>query len=766
MLSIQRAAQCLAVFCIVLALLAALRLSHTGVHVDTDLRRINPAIVTNPALNQSLDSLAERAAHTVLLLLDAPSQRALDDANAAVDDFLDERAHWLLEPDTDMLVEPILEVARQQRFSLLTPADLSQLHALDDQALLAQARRHLYGLSGQVGLFAPDEDPFGWLNNYVLSVLSSIGQSPSVDAGLNYSLRRLQLRPGALELDKQPQILAELQALDRALVAVVPDLAVYRSGIFMFAEAAAREARADISFISTGSVLGTVLLMLVFFRSLRPLVMPIASIACGVGFGFLMTHWFFGKLHILTLVFGASLVGVVIDYALHYFYFAAGEPLSVSNSATRRSLLRALTFSLLTSLLGYAALSCSGLVALQQVALMSGSGLIAAWLFVVCLGPRLTHSSLSIHDQWLRTRLGGVLRCLGHRPRVAPAVASVWVLMCLFCLLFFGVHFADSPRTFFNPAPDLLAQERRVSEVASDFEPATYVLVRAKSEAQLYEAIRALEQTLPDIPFVGIQSVMPSPQARRAAYEAQSRLYLGEKAVVPAFWRDYGLPEAQVDALVGAYQQAADAGSPLADVFKNPESALPPLWFSDGEWQYSLQLLPKGRVDASMRSALTALPETELFSVVERSTEALTRLREAATKLLSVALCLIGVALVLRYRSLGALRILLVPGAALLGVFALFGIGAAAMNLFHIMALFLVLGLGMDYVVFVHDMREHPEATLSAVSLSALTSLLSFGLLGLSSMPAVAAFGLTVFIGNSINFAGSIVLAATIHEGR
>ena len=59
-----------------------------------------------------------------------------------------------------------------------------------------------------------------------------------------------------------------------------------------------------------------------------------------------------------------------------------------------------------------------------------------------------------------------------------------------------------------------------------------------------------------------------------------------------------------------------------------------------------------------------------------------------------------------------------------------------------------MLGIGVDYGIF---MQEHPSRFDSTpwltVGLSAVSTILSFGLLGLSKTPALQAFGLTMLIG-------------------
>ena len=63
------------------------------------------------------------------------------------------------------------------------------------------------------------------------------------------------------------------------------------------------------------------------------------------------------------------------------------------------------------------------------------------------------------------------------------------------------------------------------------------------------------------------------------------------------------------------------------------------------------------------------------------------------------------------------------------------------------MGLMLVLGVGVNYAIFLREGGVRAAATLAGVLLSAGTTLLSFGLLAFSSMPALAGFGLTLLVG-------------------
>jgi predicted exporter len=100
-----------------------------------------------------------------------------------------------------------------------------------------------------------------------------------------------------------------------------------------------------------------------------------------------------------------------------------------------------------------------------------------------------------------------------------------------------------------------------------------------------------------------------------------------------------------------------------------------------------------------------------------------------------------------RYRSV-TWRVLAPTALASIATLALLGIAGQNLQLFHVLALMLLLGVGVDYGIFLHEhLSRRDSVAWLAVGLSALSTLLSFGLLSLSKTPALQAFGLTMLIG-------------------
>jgi predicted exporter len=82
---------------------------------------------------------------------------------------------------------------------------------------------------------------------------------------------------------------------------------------------------------------------------------------------------------------------------------------------------------------------------------------------------------------------------------------------------------------------------------------------------------------------------------------------------------------------------------------------------------------------------------------------------------------------------------------------AVFGYTHIPVTLFNWLALMLVLGVGANYAVFLREgtlrADADPGAVWTGVLLSSATTLLSFGMLGMSSMPALRSFGATLSLG-------------------
>lgn len=742
--------------------LASLAMTWRGIQIDTDLQSLSPAMSEDPVVTAALNDMSRIAGGQFRLVMTHTDPDSLEDASAALQDRIADHADILAPTDRSEALDAYLELLAEQPFGFLTDGARVALEQHPDSQLQQAAMARLYGSGGTMRLIPPAQDPMGLVNEYALQTMarlvgesSDIGQADIGNQSLFFMVHDFSMVDSELDLSGQSALTALVQSMEAEIEAEWPGVGFLHSGVVFFAADAAGKARQDISLITTGSALGALLILLLAFRHLNALLLPVVSIVSGVLFAFIVCQALFGGLHVFTLVFGASLIGVLLDYSLHYFYFHGH--MDRDGPVTDNRLNRALLLSLCTSVIGYSALSVSGLETLQQVAVFSACGLIFGWLVVVTLGPRLVRS-VAIHDAWLVAGVSYILR------RFGALSTRYWLLggVPLIIILLTGSRFAlvsnDSPRALFSANPQLIQEEQLVSQLLNDHEPGSFILVRDHRVQSVYDRIEQLQRQFGALP--GAHQFFPSPEQSQQAHALNRRLY-GDQGAALDFMRDQGFADDAVAALRERYGTSSPEWVSPTGFFDAHRATLPPLWREmDGQIS-SFLLIPKTLDRAELKAAVAAMDNVAYISAVEEATDSMRQLRLSALGLLAAAVMLIIGVMFLRYRKVGiALQLVAVPAGAVAGTLLCFATLQIPMTLFHVMALFLVLGLGMDYVIFVAEMERQPQKTMAAVVLSASTSLLSFGLLSVSSLPAVSGFGLTVLIGNTLNLFGSLLLAS------
>jgi predicted exporter len=138
----------------------------------------------------------------------------------------------------------------------------------------------------------------------------------------------------------------------------------------------------------------------------------------------------------------------------------------------------------------------------------------------------------------------------------------------------------------------------------------------------------------------------------------------------------------------------------------------------------------------------------DLKSESERMVQAY---RDHALSLWGIGIAAVVLVLLAGTRSVGTLlRVIMPVAASVLVVCALLLALGQSLSLFHLVALLLVVGIGLDYGLFFNSMfarvEERSRTALSLLMCSA-TTVTVFGVLALSSTPVLSAIGVTVALG-------------------
>ena len=532
--------------------------------------------------------------------------------------------------------------------------------------------------------------------------------------------------------------LALLQPLEKALATLPATIRVERAGLLFHAAASTSSAQHEMRTIGLGSMLGVMLLLWLCLRSLQPLLLAAAMMACGLSWGLAVSWQWFGELQLLTLVFGASLIGVAVDYSTHLFCDQQASGASLRHCLGR--IAPALTMGLASSVLAYLAMLLLPFPGLQQMALFCAVGLLAsaAAMALVALtsDARMADTSISRRLRQQRWQL----------PR--------WLWLTLLVVAAIGclrLTSNDDLRRLHQGDAALVASEARIRALLQRPDSA-FVLLTASDDEQLRQREEQLAERLaalkPEPQLTTLASLLPSTARQQADYQRQSRLYdaNGQQALAAL-----GLDPGAIASAAAAYQQA----QPLT----RAALAGSPLW---QQWQW-LQLESKelkgvasialigGGQPAAIGEAVATLAGARYIDAVGEMSHNLGFYRLATLGLLALAALMATLVLGWNLGWRPALRLVAVPLAAALITLGLLGWLGQPLSLFHSLGLLLVFGIGMDYALFHHHGADDTPVWL-ATTLALISTLLSFGLLAFSQTPALAHFGLTVAVGILTSF--------------
>jgi predicted exporter len=655
------------------------------------------------------------------------------------------------------------------RGELLSDAHRAWLQQGQGQRLYDEARRAFYTPAGLMRPFDTGEDPLGLLSAFVTAQRPPTGRArlqqdvlALSDHDTTYVLVLAQTGGSAFSVATE-EAAGKAIAAARAAAKAAGASEVVGSGVIQHAAAAVASGKQEMSLFSGISLAGTVLLMLLAFRSLRPLLLTALAMALGAVAGLSACQWAFGQVHLVTLVFGSSLIGTSVDYAIFFFADRLRQPGAWQPRLAPRYVTPGIALGYGTTALSYLALLLAPFPGLRQIATFSAVGLGVACGCVLFLFPRLARNwplPPGAAVLGLIRRLAALPRLRSPRLRLGLAAAA---------LLFLGggllrLQFLDDVRALQSSPPQLLEEEVKMRELLGQSADRRFFLVRGDSPEQLLQREEALRARLAPLladgrlgNLLAVSQALPSLQRQAADHALLAAQVYSADGLLPRLLREVGYGQ---DA-IGRQQAAFAATVPLQPpAFFAGAAAEPykPLWLGRvGDGDASAVTLFDLRDPAALAAASAGLPGVRLIDKLADISEVLYRYRRIALGLIAAVYLLTGLLLSLRYGAVGAAAILLpaVGGGVLaLAVLAWSGV---PINLFNVLALLLVMGMGSDYTLFLREARGAEAPALLAVVLATLTAVLSFGLLGFSSTPFLRAIGMVEALG--VSFAVMLALA-------
>lgn len=557
--------------------------------------------------------------------------------------------------------------------------------------------------------------------------------------GNDWYLLHGELNGSSFDMQQTHQRVTQLAALEAQLKTQFPQAQLLSRGTMFYSDYASQQAKHDVSTLGVATLLGVILLIVLVFRSLRPLALCLLSVGIGALAGTVATLLLFGELHVMTLVMSMSIIGISADYTLYYLT----ERLVHGDVSTPwQSLLKvrnALLLALLTTVAAYLLMMLAPFPGIRQMAVFAAVGLSASCLTVIFWHPWLCRG-LPVRPVPMMTLL---LRWLAAWRRNKTLSLGLPVALALFALAGMATLRVDDDISQLQALPQhLLAQEKKITALTGQSVDQKWFVVYGDSAQQTLERLEAFTPALQKAQAAGDFT-----QFRTLPLNSLKRQT-----------DDLALLKQATPNVVKALQTA---GLNTVSPDLNPMPVSVDAWLkspaSEG-WRLLWLTLPNGQsgvlvpVDGVKNSAalqrLADHAEGVAWNDRKASFDHLFALyRTILTALLGVALVIIAVGAMLRLGWRKGL-ISLVPSLLSLGCgLAVLSFSGHAVNLFSLLALVLVLGIGINYTLFFSNPRGTPLTSLLAITLAMITTLLTLGMLVFSATQAISSFGIVLVSG-------------------
>jgi predicted exporter len=703
------------------------------------------------------------------------------------------------EPVSDERDQQFIFTHRYLLSPAVTPArfTVAGLHAAlgDSLDLLASS-------AGLVEKALLPHDPTGEVNALV-SQLDS-GAQPSSTDGVwtsrdgNRAVLVVQTARAGSDTDAQARAIATIQHAFDAAAHRLPNARPYRllmTGPGVFSVETRDAIRHDVERLSSLSLVLVVALLLTVYRSPLTLALGLLPVLSGVAAGLASVSVVFGTVHGLTLGFGTTLIGEAVDYSIYLFVQSApaqhGEAASLRDWVARYW--PTIRLGVLTSICGFASMLFSGFPGLVQLGLYSIAGLTTAAIVTRFVLPALGGARLAIRDV---SRPGAALaRAVRFAPRLRWPLAALLVAALAVLAMHRG-NLWSHELSALSPVPaqsQALDASLRADVGAPDVR--YLVVVPGATEQAALEGAEKVSAQLQPLVDAGVLAGFESP-SRFLPSDATQRARLAS------------LPAANVLAsrLRAALANQTISVKPqvfapfIADVerarrqpllrradLQGTSMALAVdglLTERDGHWNAMLSLRAPARGGAKSADAAEqpSLDAGRIRAAVERAqvpNAVFVDLKATADQLyvnyvredrrLALAgFVAIAVLLLVALRSPQRVVRTLAPlVAAVVVVSAGFALAGVALTILHLIGMLLIVAVGSNYALFFNKRDDVAGGEVAAIAPRTLVSLLvanlatvaGFGLLSLSHVPMLAAFGLTVGPGAILALLFSAILA-------
>lgn len=666
--------------------------------VETNLLK---AFFSNGVQDEILIDLSGKYSSNINVIFESENLELLESAKIHFQDEIDKKSFYMEENNPQKL----LEFYKKYKNNLLSNKDYSLLKSGNYDEISQKALNNLYDPLG-FSILPFEEDPFGLFSDYIIS-LGSAQSVNSID-GKYYEILNLKVDD---ELALSPTLTnkAVKKLVDLKKSYQNNELKVYLTGAPVHAYYASAKSMNEINLICIISTIFVSGLIFWYFRSLKILLPVLTSLLIGMGIGFCITSLIFPTIHILTFVFSTTLIGICVDYSLHYLM-----------ESDLKKIIKSLTVSMISTVCALLILAFSGIELLRQIAVFTSSGLVAVYLFVILFYQLLPEQ---ISKQKFDLKF------------------NKKILIIVFLVIIAGVlklHFDDDIRSMYKPSKEMLQAEKLYQDITNKNSNTSFAIVEGETIQEILKKEEKISEKLTEnnITYHALSKFLPSKTRQKESIILQKNLYDKNLNDFKEF-----LTAKDISTLKVLHVEFLN---------ENVFEEIPQLKDFMIDKNHSLMIL----YDVQNPFLLDQFDGVRYVNLPVEISSGIKNVRVSILKILLPIFILLYLILGGIFSFRNAHKIILpsiIASLFAISFISLFG----PINLFHVLAIFLITGFGLDYSVFRFNGSKKSN---DAVLISCITTVFSFSLLALTSFKLISSLGLVLAVGLLSSYILSILL--------
>ncbi len=660
--------------------------------IETNLAK--SILPENIVKNSRIIDVADMQSKSVKVIFESDDENSLEELKQNFVDEVDKKN--FLPANLDFL--RLLDWYSNSPVNFISPQTRALLLEKNYNAVYEQSLARLYNPAG-IPLVEVSKDPFLLLTDFLLS--NNLGSKNYYIDGKYYDSEIFKLNAAQ---DMQSPAIANLIKLKNKYSDGKNN--IYLAGTPVHTYQTSISSSVSINIICFLITVLIIFLTYYYFRSFK-ILLPIAlNIAFGFLAGFAISKTIFSTFHIITFLFGTTLIGIGIDYSYHYIFSENFD----------KSFVKDLTLSLLSTMMAFSLLYFLKIDILNQIATFTNAGLAAIYIFILTIYPCIKFPKSVRFFKFQFNK------------KIKISVIIFVIFSIITGLL--KVNFDDSLTSLYTPAKNLLKAEKLFNKI-SNLEGGKSVILAVKGESlqKILENEESVTSLLDKkgINYLCISKFIPSIK-RQEENETLTKLLYENNL------KDYKgiLSDKQINLLIN-------------EVYK-------PQGIEIEDFSFFKDLLLNNNTSIII-SFSDFIPEVnkniEIVDFQGTVSKYLREYRIGFLKILPVIYFLLYFILVLSYGYKQALKMflpLLISSVFVIAFVSLIGID---LNLFNLLGLLLALGFTVDYSIFG---RKNLVKNETAIFLACITTALSFLLLSFTTFKLISTLALTTSLGVIFNY--------------